>query len=429
MRLFRLFILSSLATLLFAASLPIGAAEERWLDMPSGVEIPVEVSSATSGPRLVWLPSEFGTRSHPREMAGELAARGLETWIVDLHAGYFVPVGRNSLNEMPDEDIAALVAAAGADGRPVILLATGRGAQLAIRATRMLQQAGPIEPPVQGLILFHPYLYSSRPQAGADAEYLALARAVNVPVYLIQPELSAKFWRLDSTAAALQEGGAEVYRHPLRGLTDGFHLRDAADLTAEELAFRGEKLVALIERAARLLVRRPAPNRAAALPSETQASAAREPVLGLRPLEPVPAPPLKMQALDGDTYALEAYRGEVVLLSFWASWCPPCVEELPSLNRLKADFGERGLRILSVDVGEPREVVEAFLEKIPVDFPVLHDLHGETVDDWKVYAYPTNYLIDRQGQVRYGHFGALDWNLPSSRVAIEELLAEPRPAP
>lgn len=415
--------------LLMLCAASSSAAEERWLSVPSGAEIPVTVHSASAGPRVLWLPSEYGMRPYPQTVAAELASRGLETWVVDLHSGYFAPAGRNSLDDMPIEDLASIVTRAGKDGRPVILIATGRGAQLAIRATRALQEADAQTPPVQGLLLFHPYLYSTRPQAGSDADYLPVARAVNVPVYLVQPELSAKFWRMESTTAALEAGGAEVYRHTLPGLTDGFHLRDEADLSTAEIAYRSQQLPRLIERAVHLLNRRPAPVTAAPLPSSDAVNTRSTQALGLRPLDPAPAPPLAMQALDGNTYALEDYRGEVVLLSFWASWCPPCVEELPSLNRLKADFGDRGLRILSVDVGEPRSVVESFLEKIPVEFPVLHDLHGETVDDWKVYAYPTNYLIDRQGRLRFGHFGALDWNLPSSRIAIEDLLAEPAPSP
>ena len=414
-----------LAVLLSISLAPVHA-EERWIEVPSGTELPVETYTTVQGPRIIWLPSEFGMRTHPHVVAQSLAERGIETWIVDLHAGYFLPAGRNSLNEIPVDDVAAILARAADDGRPLVIVATGRGAQLAIRATRARQAETGDTPPVQGLILFHPYLYSSRPEAGADAEYLPIAHAVNVPAYLIQPELSAKYWRLDATVKTLTVGGAEVFRHPLPGLTDGFHLREGADLTPAELAYR-DRLPTLLERAARLLVRRPAPAGPAPLPGQTAEPPSQTPTLGLRPLPPEPSPPLAMEALDGKHYALEDYQGEVVLLSFWASWCPPCVKELPSLNQLKADYGDRGLTILSVDVGEPREVVEAFLEKIPVDFPVLHDLHGETVDDWKVYAYPTNYLVDRQGRVRYGHFGALDWNLPGSRVAIEELLAEPAP--
>lgn len=412
----------ALLLLLLAGQAPgANAATEEWLGVPSGVEIPVTIHAAGAGPRLVWLPSEHGGRP-PATFFDALATEGLETWIADLHAGYFVPPGRHSLANLPDEDVAALLEAASQDGRPVIVLATGRSARLALSGARWLQERG--RPPPHGLILFHPYLYDTRPRAGEDPDYLPIARAVNLPVYLIQPGLSAKFWRLEAMARALAEGGAEVYVHPLPGLTEGFQQRAEADLSPAERAFR-EQLPRLVARAARLLAGRPLPAGAAPLPAVAPAaSAGVTATLGLRPLEPAPAPPLALTDLEGRHHDLNDYRGEVLLLSFWASWCPPCVEELPSLNRLQADYADRGLRVLSIDVGEPREAVEAFLEKIPVDFPVLHDIQGETVGTWKIYAYPTNYLVDHEGRLRYGHFGALDWGLPESRAPIETLLRE-----
>lgn len=410
-----------LLLLLLASQAPsANAATEEWLAVPSGAEIPVTIHAAGTGPRLVWLPSEHGSRP-PATFFAALATEGFETWVADLHAGYFVPPGRHSLANMPGEDIAALLETAMQDGRPVIVLATGRSAQLALSGARWLQERK--RSPPHGLILFHPYLYDTRPRAGEDPDYLAIARAVNLPVYLIQPGLSAKFWRLEAMTRVLAEGGAEVYAHPLPGLTDGFQHRAEADLSPAERAFR-EHLPGVVARAARLLAGRPLPAAAAPLPDAAPAEAAGATTLGLRPMEPVPAPPLAMADLDGRHHDLNDYRGEVLLLSFWASWCPPCVEELPSLNRLQADYADRGLRVLSIDVGEPREVVEAFLEKIPVDFPVLHDIQGETVGTWKIYAYPTNYLVDHEGRLRYGHFGALDWGLPESRAPIEALLRE-----
>ncbi|HDP88338.1 MAG TPA: TlpA family protein disulfide reductase [Thioalkalivibrio sp.] len=411
-----------LLALLIGLSPSARAATEEWLEVPSGAEIPVRIHATEQGPRLVWLPSEHGGRP-PEQIFEELAAAGLETWMADLHAGYFIPPGRSSLENMPVADVAELLAAAGADERPVIVVATGRSARLALQATRERQGEDLDTAPVQGLIFFHPYFYAARPEAGADASYLPIAYAVNVPVYLIQPGLSAKFWRLEEMSRVLAEGGAEVYAHPLPGLTDGFHQRSENDLTPEELAYR-MRLPAVLERAARLLARRPAPAVAVPLPEVTPIPPRSVPSLGLRAVEPTPAPPLALTDLDGIRHDLTDYRGEVVLLSFWASWCPPCVEELPSLNRLQADFEGRGLRVLSVDVGETRETVEAFLAKISVDFPVLHDADGTTVPSWKIYAYPTNYLIDREGRLRYGHFGALDWSQPESRAPIERLLGE-----
>ena len=127
------------------------------------------------------------------------------------------------------------------------------------------------------------------------------------------------------------------------------------------------------------------------------------------PGEPL-APPLALHDLQQRDYTLERYRGKVVLLNFWTTWCPPCVREIPSLGRLQEQLSQDEFVVLSVDIGESPEEVAAFLKKVPARFPVLLDPHGSTVRDWNIRAFPTSFLLDRQGIIRYAYFGALEWD-------------------
>ena len=95
-----------------------------------------------------------------------------------------------------------------------------------------------------------------------------------------------------------------------------------------------------------------------------------------------------------------------------------------TLNALQRRLSDRPFRILSVNVGEDPSALRDFLARHAVEFPVLLDPEEVTVSAWKVYAYPTNYLIDTRGRLRYGHFGALDWTSPDTLATIESLLAE-----
>ena len=79
-------------------------------------------------------------------------------------------------------------------------------------------------------------------------------------------------------------------------------------------------------------------------------------------------------------------------------------------------------KVLAVNIGETREDIRLFLEKIPINFDVLLDSNGNAVRDWKVYAYPSNYLIDREGKIRYAYRGALEWDAPEVVATIEGLL-------
>ncbi|MFN3750382.1 MAG: TlpA family protein disulfide reductase [Thiobacillus sp.] len=140
-----------------------------------------------------------------------------------------------------------------------------------------------------------------------------------------------------------------------------------------------------------------------------------------------PAPQLKAQDLAGATRTLADYRGKVVLLNFWASWCPPCLREMPSMERLRVKMTGRPLAIVAVDSAETREDVDAFLAKMQVGFPVLLDPDGSNTKRWKVFALPTTFLLDAAGRIRYVLTGPTEWDEGEALAKIEALLAERPP--
>ena len=123
-----------------------------------------------------------------------------------------------------------------------------------------------------------------------------------------------------------------------------------------------------------------------------------------------PTPALALKDLGGNPHTLDDYQGQVVLLNFWATWCPPCLIEMPSMQRLQAALAETGFTILAVNVKESREKAWRFQRLLDVDFTVLLDKTGQAAEDWDVAVYPTSYLIDKTGQIRYVAYGALDWD-------------------
>lgn len=146
---------------------------------------------------------------------------------------------------------------------------------------------------------------------------------------------------------------------------------------------------------------------------------------GFRTLDPVDPPALSLDDLSGTPHTLGEYRGKVVLVNFWAAWCPPCRREMPSMQRLKEKMTGRGFAILGIDSAEPRDEVIAFLQTIKVDFPILLDPDSAATKRWKVYALPTSFLIDRRGKVRYSLAGPAEWDEGEAIRHIEHLLREP----
>ena len=135
-----------------------------------------------------------------------------------------------------------------------------------------------------------------------------------------------------------------------------------------------------------------------------------------------PAPELKAQDLTGAPKSLADYRGKVVLLNFWASWCPPCLREMPSMERLKQKMAGRPLEIVALDSAETPEEVNAFVARMKLSFPILLDPDGVNTRRWKVFALPTSFLLDAEGRVRYVLTGPTDWDEGEAIQVIEPLL-------
>lgn len=134
-------------------------------------------------------------------------------------------------------------------------------------------------------------------------------------------------------------------------------------------------------------------------------------------------PPLLLKDLQGKKHDLNDFRGQVVLINFWATWCPPCRVEMPSMWRLKQKLKGKPFVILAVDMGEEEASVNAFLpDKMKKDFIVLMDKDGEALRTWKVFAFPTSYIIDTKGNIRYALYGALEWDEASVVEKIRKLL-------
>ncbi len=135
--------------------------------------------------------------------------------------------------------------------------------------------------------------------------------------------------------------------------------------------------------------------------------------------------PLRLKDLSGRVHTLAQHKGEVVLVNFWATWCPPCRIEMPSMWRLKNRFRDRPFTVVAVDMGDSLESVNTFLpDAMKRDFVVLMDEDGEALKAWKVFAFPTSYLLDRQGRIRYALYGALEWDEPEVVEVVEKLLSE-----
>ena len=147
--------------------------------------------------------------------------------------------------------------------------------------------------------------------------------------------------------------------------------------------------------------------------------------IGVQPVSRnLQAADFSLATLQGPSMTLEDYQGSLILLNFWATWCAPCVMEMPSMQTLYDTFGDDGLEVVAVNVQEDRDVVAAFIEEHELSFPVLLDTSGNTSFDYAVRGLPTSFLIGRDGQLLGSKIGFHLWDEPDVLETIESLLEE-----
>ncbi len=135
-------------------------------------------------------------------------------------------------------------------------------------------------------------------------------------------------------------------------------------------------------------------------------------------------PDIVLPDLQGDTFRLSDHRGEVILLNFWASWCAPCIEEMPSLERLHRALEAKGLRVVAVSVDDDVQIIERFREEYDLSFLILHDAGASVSHAFETFKYPETFIVDRDGRLISKVIGARDWITPRIMVDIVGLLKE-----
>ncbi|MCU7959220.1 MAG: TlpA family protein disulfide reductase [gamma proteobacterium symbiont of Bathyaustriella thionipta] len=137
----------------------------------------------------------------------------------------------------------------------------------------------------------------------------------------------------------------------------------------------------------------------------------------------IAAPDFMLSDMDGQQHRLSDYRGKVVIVNFWATWCPPCRAEMPSMQRAWERLQKEDIFMLGIDVGEDEDTVFQFSANYPVEFPLLLDLDSSVANQWPLRGVPTTFVIDTKGQIAYRAIGGREWDDPAL-LALVRLLKD-----
>ena len=138
--------------------------------------------------------------------------------------------------------------------------------------------------------------------------------------------------------------------------------------------------------------------------------------------QPIVSQDFTLQLLSGGSAALSSYKGKVVILNFWATWCPPCRAEMPSMETLYQRFKNEGLEILAVNLGENQATVRQFIQNNRYTFPVPLDSNNRIGAIYGVEAIPTSYILDRDGKIIARIVGSINWDTSQVIAAFDALL-------
>jgi len=395
------------------------------LDIDDDTETTLTIFPADGEQLLIWIPSYATPNDTVTTIARQLQKLGVEVWHTDLLEARFLPKSESSIYQIPDNDIIALLNHAHkVHNKKIYFYAESRATIPVLRGLHAWQQTSQNRKTFGGLVLNSPYFYVETPDPGKSAQLWPIVGVSNLPVFILQPEYSPRFWQLRDTVPALQQSGSDVFIQTLKNVRGRFHFRpDATDAEAHftqtfgQLIFQSMKLLNSVNqkpRATKHLDLAQVPIR------EGKKDRYLQQYLG----DPIP-PSLKLPTLDGPSIDLRQFENQVVLVNFWATWCPPCVHEMPSMQRLSEKLIGDPFVILGVNIAEEESVVKTFLQhKVNVDFPILLDIHGNTMRQWNVMAFPTSFVIDKQGKIRYALFGSVDWDTAEIVNKIETLIKE-----
>lgn len=146
---------------------------------------------------------------------------------------------------------------------------------------------------------------------------------------------------------------------------------------------------------------------------------------GLTPYSNSIQPPaFKLQDTQGNTVALSDYHGTVLIINFWATWCPPCIKEMPSLQRAWEQLKQEGIQVVAINAGESKEEIVKYTRQQALGFPLLLDPDMSVATAWSVKGLPTSYVLDPSGRTVFRVIGELQWDDPAVAQQIRSLLKE-----
>jgi len=292
-------------------------------------------------------------------------------------------------------------------GKKIIVTGDSYAASSALIGAHQWQQRKRSDSYLIGAVLFTPYTYAYIPPLGMEPEYLAIVSATNIPMMIYQAKGSATIGQFELLVNKLQQHNNPVYTRFVPNVMSLFY----QEPPTAEMQIQAKALPGNIKMMISVLEKHDVPARPIPLQASATIKSGIDVLLKKYKGENAPIP-IKLKDIDGNIVSKDDFAGQVTIINFWATWCPPCIEEIPSLNRLNKKLSGSSFELISINYAEDNKTIAEFMKSVNVEFPVLLDKNGEFAKQWNVISYPSTFIIDSKGVIQYGVNAAIEWDDP-----------------
>ena len=393
---------------------------ESEISVPVSPEIDISVERfASSGDYLIlWLAPEYGLRKNHRFMARQLTEQKIEVWLSNIVESLYLPQSTNSLKQLDGKYVAALIDYAHkTTGKKIIIAGDSYAALNVLNGAHQWQQKHQKSPALIGAILFTPSIYAFIPSLGLPPEFMPIASATNIPIMIYQAQKSGNLTQFKHLIEQLQQHDNPVYSKMVPNVRSLFYTEEPTEEMINNIKLLSpniRKMIAVLEKYD--IPDKPIPMKRIKINNNGIDNS-------IKAFKGNDAPnAIKLVDAYGNTFNKNDFKGQITVVNFWATWCPPCVQEIPSLNRLKREMTGLPFELISINYAEDKETILDFMEKVDVEFPVLLDHNGKFAKKWQVITYPSTFIIDPSGKIKYGVNAAIEWDDPEFINKIKSLL-------
>jgi len=396
------------------------AEDEIIVPVSNGVEISVERFHAKGKHLILWLAPEYGLRAAHRSVAKMLSQQNIEVWQSNIAESLFLPRGSTTLKNLSGNYVADLIEMAHKEtGKKIIIVGDSYATLLALRGAHQWQQRHIKTPYFIGAILFTPYTYARIPPLGQLPEYMPIVSATNIPIMIYQAKNNGNSGQFKTLVEKLQQHGNPVYTRITPKVMSLFYEEDVTDEMRNQvkpLPLNMKKMISILER-------NKVPT--TTIPLKLNHSNKRGLDIQIKEYKGKISPiAINLENAYGKKIIKNDYKNQVTVINFWATWCTPCIKEIPSLNRLKDKMQGSKFELISINYAEDKKTILDFMDKVKVDFPVLLDQEGAFANKWNIIAYPSTFVIGKDGKIKYGVNAAIEWDSPEVITEIKALLNE-----